>query len=142
MKRRRLILLAMLAVLIIAAGYGLVLIRRGFSAAAEPSMLEKVMARTARRLATPAGAAEEKNPLPATPENVKAGHELFLARCAGCHGADGGGQTKIGRNLYPKPPDLRIPPTQDLSDGEIHYVIRNGVRLTGMPAWGNPREEQ
>jgi len=142
MKRRRLILLAIVAVLIIVASYGIVLIRRGFSAAAEPSALEKLMAGTARRLATPAGAAKEKNPLPATPENMKAGRELFLARCAGCHGADGSGQTKIGRNLYPKPPDLRMPPTQDLSDGEIHYVIRNGVRLTGMPAWGNPREEQ
>lgn len=52
-----------------------------------------------------------------------------------CHGYDGSAQTQVGRALYPKPPDLRQPPTQQLTDGEIHYIIQNGVRLTGMPAW-------
>lgn len=46
--------------------------------------------------------------------------------------------TAIGRNLYPRVPDLRSPGTQQLTDGEIHYVIENGVQLTGMPAWGTP----
>jgi hypothetical protein len=48
-----------------------------------------------------------------------------------CHGPDGSGQTSIGHNLYPKVPDLRLPQTQNLTDGEIRYIIRNGVRLTG-----------
>jgi mono/diheme cytochrome c family protein len=121
--------LVIAATFILAAIYGIALIRRGFSAADEPSALEKVIARSARRLAVPNGAANGKNPLPATANNLKAGNEIFTARCAGCHGIDGSGQTKIGRNLYPKPPDLRLPPTQDLTDGEIHYVIQNGVRL-------------
>src|SRR4029077_18722472 len=51
-------------------------------------------------------------------------------------------ETQIGRNLYPKVPDLRLPQTQSLTDGEIHYIIKNGVRLTGMPAWGNPHQLQ
>jgi hypothetical protein len=42
----------------------------------------------------------------------------------------------IGQGLYPKPPDLRQPGTQKLSDGEIFWVIENGVRFTGMPAFG------
>ena len=57
--------------------------------------------------------------------------------CAGCHGNDGSGQTDIGRNLYPKTPDMRQPRTQNLTDGELFSIIKNGVRLTGMPAWGD-----
>jgi predicted CXXCH cytochrome family protein len=75
-------------------------------------------------------------------DNLAQAHEIFLDRCASCHGQDGAGATMIGRNLYPKPPELRIPPTQDLTDGQLHYIIQHGVRLTGMPAWGNPHEEQ
>jgi predicted CXXCH cytochrome family protein len=48
----------------------------------------------------------------------------------------------VGHNLYPKVPDLRLPQTQNLSDGEIRYIIRNGVRLTGMPGWARPHDEQ
>ncbi len=43
----------------------------------------------------------------------------------------------MGRNLYPKAPDMRLPDTQRLTDGEIYWIIENGVRLTGMPAWGD-----
>ena len=43
----------------------------------------------------------------------------------------------MGRNLYPKPPDMRLPGTQTLSDGELYSIIHNGIRLTGMPAWGD-----
>jgi hypothetical protein len=52
------------------------------------------------------------------------------------HANNGSGETEIGRNLYPKAPDMRLPETQSLSDGELYYIIRNGIRMTGMPAWG------
>jgi len=81
------------------------------------------------------------NPSKVTPETLKEAHELFIARCAVCHGADGRGQTQIGRNLYPRVPDLLSPETQELSDGEIHYIIVNGVQLTGMPGWSTPHQE-
>jgi hypothetical protein len=42
----------------------------------------------------------------------------------------------MGAHMYPPAPDMRAPLTQDLSDGELFYIIQNGVRLTGMPAWG------
>lgn len=57
--------------------------------------------------------------------------------CAQCHGNDGRGQTPMGRNLYPKAPDMTLPATQRLSDGELFAIIKNGVRLSGMPAWGD-----
>jgi len=121
---------------------GAVLIRRGFSTMDEPSALEKLVARTVRNLAIPAAARHENNPLKASPEILNEARDSFIDRCAVCHGNDGSGQTQVGRNLYPKPPDLRLPQTQNLTDGQIRYIIKNGVRLTGMPAWSHPHEEQ
>jgi predicted CXXCH cytochrome family protein len=101
-----------------------------------------MVARFVRNLSIPNRAAEESNPWKPTPGVLREAQEAFTARCAVCHGPDGRGQTTIGRNLYPKPPDLHSSLTQKLTDGQIHYIIQNGVRLTGMPAWGNPHEEQ
>ncbi len=44
----------------------------------------------------------------------------------------------LGKNMYPRPPDMREGETQNQSDGELYYTIKNGVRLTGMPAFGEP----
>ena len=142
MKRWKKILLVLVALGVLVAVYGAVLIRRGFSTMDEASALEKLVARTVRNLAIPAAARHEKNPLKASPEILNEARDSFIDRCATCHGNDGSGQTQVGRNLYPKPPDLRAPQTQNLTDGQIRYIIKNGVRLTGMPAWSHPHEKQ
>jgi len=141
MKRWKALLLVLFAVAI-AAIYGAVLIRHGFSATEEPSTLEKIVARTVRNLSIPRKARNEENPWKASPDILREAREDFTDRCVVCHGNDGSGQTQVGRNLYPKPPDLRAPQTQNLTDGQIRYIIKNGVRLTGMPAWSHPHEEQ
>jgi len=74
-------------------------------------------------------------------EVVAEGLEHFADHCAICHGNDGSGNTEIGRNLYPRSPDMRKPATQELSDGELFAIIRDGVRLTGMPGWGGTAED-
>jgi len=142
MVRLRILILAFCCLVVIAAALGLLVIRRGFSARNEPTSLEKTVARFVRNLSIPNRVAQEPNPWKPTPVVLKEAREVFTARCAACHGPDGSGQTVVGRNLYPKPPDLRSSLTQKLTDGQIHYIIQNGVRLTGMPAWGNPHEEQ
>jgi len=43
--------------------------------------------------------------------------------------------------MFPKPPDMRLSPSQDLTDGELYWIIKNGIRLTGMPAWGDPGDD-
>jgi len=132
------VLLILLAIAIFAAAYGTAVIRRGFSAADQPSAVETVVSRAVRNLGIPSSARNEKNPFAPTPEGLQEARELFTNHCAGCHGKDGNAQSEIGQNFYPKSPDLRLPATQNLTDGEIHYIIKNGVRLTGMPALGTP----
>lgn len=134
MKSRHAVLWTLVAVLIVLAAYGLRVVRRGFSAKDEPSALETGLARTIRNLSLAARTQSLKNPLPATPENLHEGREHFADHCAFCHSNDGSGNSETGRNLYPKPPDLRQPETERLSDGEIYAIIADGVRLSGMPA--------
>jgi predicted CXXCH cytochrome family protein len=131
----------MLTVFVVAAIALAALVRRGFRATTAPSGFETVVARTVRNFAIPSRARNEQNPLEDTAENLQEGREDFIARCASCHGNDGSGITQIGQNLYPRAPDLRGPQTQNLRDGEIHYIIENGVQLSGMPAWRNPHQE-
>jgi mono/diheme cytochrome c family protein len=58
-----------------------------------------------------------------------------------CHGNNGKGQTAMGPNFYPKAPDMTLPEIQAKSDGELFATIENGIRLTGMPAWGDGTAE-
>ena len=138
MKRRRSIYV-LLSLLVIVAGIGVLgwsMLSRGFSARDEPSSAEAYVARGFRRLAMPRKAREVRNPVKSSPEVLAAAMEHYADHCATCHGNDGSGRTLVGRGLYPKPPDMTLPATQQLSDGELYYVIENGVRLTGMPAFG------
>src|SRR5262249_52708162 len=129
--------LAVLAITVLIAGMAYV-IARGFSARAEPSAAEAFIARRLRLLAIPRAARDATNPVPASPEVFADAMEHFADHCAFCHANDGSGNTAIGEGLYPKPPDMRQPDTQRLSDGELFYIIQNGVRFTGMPAFGTP----
>ena len=115
--------------------------RRGFSALDEPSVVEAVMARTMRRLAAPSDLRGRRNPLPATSEVLAEGREHFADHCATCHGNDGKGQTAFGPKMYPRVPDMTLDETQSQSDGELFATIENGIRLTGMPAFGNGTAE-
>ena len=124
------------AVVVVSVWYGIVLVERGFSARERPSAIEKLVATTARQLAVPSRYRQLRNPLSASPDNLHAGMEHFADHCATCHANDGSGDTSFGKGLYPKPPDMRIQETQNKSDGELYYTIENGIRLSGMPAFG------
>lgn len=115
---------------------GWLIVRRGFSARAEPSAIEAFVARRVRSLATSAEARQALNPVAASQEILSEAMAHFAGHCAFCHANDGSGDTPIGKGLYPKPPDLRHPATQNLTDGELFSIIHNGIRLTGMPAFG------
>lgn len=138
----RKILLTMLVVLL-ASGAALYwfVTSHGFSAREKPTSYEAWLARRARSLATEPGSRDLKNPVVATPLNVAEARDHFADHCAVCHANNGSGETTMGRNMYPPAPDMRKSDTQNLTDGELFYIIRNGIRFTGMPGWGGEDEE-
>ncbi len=128
-----------IVILVIVAGLIIWLVRwmsGGFSAREQPSALETFLARTSLALSMPSKAKEEKNPFTASEDLLRGARNRYEDNCALCHANNGSGLTDVGKNLYPKPPDLRGLQAQNLTDGELYYIIHNGIRLTGMPAWG------
>lgn len=78
------------------------------------------------------------------PKSADIGQGLrhYQASCLQCHGAPGIDAAGWSRHMQPQPPLLWEEPTQQLSDGELFYVICNGVRMTGMPAFGGEHRKQ
>jgi mono/diheme cytochrome c family protein len=136
LKISALILGGAMVVLGLGAAAAALLLHDGVSASATPTKTEAFLARHARRLAMPSNARATVNPIAPTAENLREARLHFADHCAICHGNDGNGDTMLGRGMYPKPPDLRMANTQNLSDGELFWTIEHGVRFTGMPAFG------
>ena len=131
-----LLFLGLAAVCAVGVWVGYQLFTTGFSAKTEPHAIEVFMARQIRHLAIPIEQRNAPNPVPLSPDLLQEGLAHFADHCATCHANDGSGQTPIGKNVYPKAPDLRLADTQSMSDGELFWVIHNGIRFTAMPAWG------
>ena len=126
--------------LVVLAGTVLELNARGFSAREQPAQVERWLARLARATAIPTEAKRRANPIPDTPEVLAEARAHWADHCAGCHANDGSGDTQTGKRTYPPSPDMRQADTQRLTDGELFYIIQNGVRFTAMPAWGGDSE--
>jgi mono/diheme cytochrome c family protein len=107
----------------------------GCAASNHPSPEETGLANAAKDVTIPLEAGKMKNPLPETDEVVSQGQEVFLGSCAQCHGADARGDTNVGRSMTPPAMDLSSAHVQHWSDAELFWIVQNGVRLTGMPAW-------
>jgi mono/diheme cytochrome c family protein len=112
----------------------------GFSARARPSSMEEFAAQTAREMALPRDAREKRNPVTNSPDVLVEAGEHWADHCAICHANDGSGDTTMGRQMYPPAPDMRKEHTQRMSDGELFYIIENGIRLSGMSAWGTGKD--
>lgn len=141
MKRGQVLFIAVGLLLVALASWGFAVVRRGFSARDEPSRAEAFIARKLRRASFPASARRLRNQVSNSEKVLTQARAHFADHCASCHGNDGKGKTTVGQNLYPKAPDLSGVETQSLSDGELFYTIKNGVRLSGMPAWGSDTAE-
>jgi mono/diheme cytochrome c family protein len=91
-----------------------------------PGRFETAVARRLRCFSIPGEAKAEKNPVSSSPALLQESARHFADHCASCHAND----------------DMRLAATQQLSDGELYYVIHNGIRWTGMPAWGASGDDQ
>jgi mono/diheme cytochrome c family protein len=135
-------LLGLVVVFFVAVGLAVHSIAsRGLSAHDEPSLAEEILAHAMRRWATPSSMRDRGNPVQPTEEVQADALAHFADHCATCHANDGSGDTAIGSGLYPKVPDMREAQTQSLTDGELFSIIEHGIRLTGMPGWGNGTED-
>lgn len=135
-------LLAMVVLVIIGMLGTLVFVKRtGLSARAKPGPVETSVARRLRALAVPGDYERLKNPILANPESIRHGMSHFADHCAVCHANNGSGDTEMGKGMFPPAPDMRLAATQNLSDGTLFYIIEQGVRFTGMPAWGTGTTE-
>ena len=143
MKKRSIWELAVLS-LVIAVTLGVLVgvyfVTAGVSARPQPGAVETFVARTVRNLAIGWHAGHPPNPVPNTEAAIAEGRAHFADHCASCHANDGSGDTEMGRGLYPRSPDMRLAATQNLEDHELFYIIENGIRLTGMPAWGTGKK--
>ncbi len=83
----------------------------------------------------PVSAKKLKNPLTASADTIDAGKQLFNKHCASCHGADGKSKTDIAAAMKKKPTDLTAKEMRGITDGEIYWVVANGITKSGMPAF-------
>ncbi len=113
-----------------------------FSAAKPPGRLEEKLATFALNRSIERHAPKVANPLARSPEAVAAGLALFRTHCVACHGAPGVDPTEGGASLNPPAPGLTLARVQARSDGELKWIVSNGIRMTGMPAFGASRSEE
>jgi mono/diheme cytochrome c family protein len=75
------------------------------------------------------------------PAKVQMGVAPYAAHCAVCHGAPGVPKGDIAEGMYPQPPDLAVA-AQQYSAGELFWIIKHGIKMTGMPAWADYSDEE
>src|SRR5712691_5577891 len=102
--------------------------------AREPGSMETAMARNIKQRIT-VGGKHEKNPLPTTEENIHAGRENFSHYCMVCHGLDGQNTgVPFAEKMSPPVPSLNSTAVQGYTDGQLKWIIDNGIFPSGMPA--------
>jgi predicted CXXCH cytochrome family protein len=128
-------LLCTVAVLLVAA-YAFIM-WEGSSSRGDAPRLESSIAQWLLNRTVPEHERALPNPLRANSDlaDLSAGQTLYRQKCDICHAYNGSGKTEIAAGEYPRPPDLRDPIVQRMTDGEILFHITNGIRHTGMPAW-------
>lgn len=83
-----------------------------------------------------------ENPFANSPTAVAMGLEHFASNCLPCHGAPSAPAAEFAQSLHPPAPKLTVPRIQALTDGELFWTVKNGVKMTGMPGFGSSHEDQ
>jgi len=99
-----------------------------------PGSFETRFMQVAKRHVT-VGGKSDVNPLSDTEENIRAGRANFTSYCMVCHGLDGQNTgVPFAEKMSPPVPTLNSPAVQAYSDGQLHWIIQNGIFPSGMPA--------
>jgi mono/diheme cytochrome c family protein len=141
MKRWILLVLIALALAAVVVIVGFTQIK--LDALQEPGHLETVVATQAKHLLVRWSSREG---IPTAPTNLQAsieeGDKLYGTECAMCHGPDGHTATDAGRWMYPRASDLISSAVQQYSDRELFWIVKNGIRLSGMPGFGKVESDE
>jgi len=131
-------------ILIVAGAAAFVIASGRFPVAATnpPSDLEKAVATLALRRSVARLAPRAENPVKAAPEVLAKGLGHYRSMCLTCHGAGTVDPSPIGEGLNPPAPDLTQRSVQSKTDAELFWIVQNGIRMTGMPAFGPTHEDQ
>ncbi len=130
--RNTVTILLLVVVLIVIA-----LMRFNLTALREPGRLETLAANWATHFFISRASRHGIPPRPLDRKaSIASGGTLFGLECSICHGSDGRGQTSMGRWMYPRVADLTSQRVQSYSDQELFWIVQNGIRYTGMPAFG------
>jgi mono/diheme cytochrome c family protein len=139
----RLFILGVLSVLVVSLVLGLLLVSSGIlsvSALREGGVMDDLLGHVSRR--SIAHHAEERaNPILDDRTTRAVGLLHYKTNCLPCHGAPGVEGSEFAKGLNPPPPDLTADATQSMSDGELFWVVSNGIRMTGMPAFSPTHDE-
>lgn len=99
-----------------------------------PPKLESHIAMSAMDNSVDRHAARVNNPVPPTDDNLIEGLKIYTMNCALCHGGIDRQPSTLASSFYPPVPNLILHPPDD-PEWHLFYIIHNGVRYTGMPAW-------
>jgi mono/diheme cytochrome c family protein len=112
------------------------------AASVPPGALETRVARFALDRAVARRAPKGPNPLKPDAEVLRAGLTHYRQMCVSCHGAPGVDASEAGEGLNPPAPDLTLGRVQKRTDGELFWLVQNGIRMTGMPAFGPTHKDE
>ena len=116
--------------------------RFNVAATAPPDMIDK-MAPWALDKALERRSKEVTDPIAKDAGAVARGLTHYRENCLPCHGAPGVEPAEFHEGMNPSPPDIDAPALQQDSDAELFWVVKNGIRMTGMPAFGvNHKDEE
>jgi mono/diheme cytochrome c family protein len=118
------------------------LMRFNLTALQEPGRLETLVSNRATRFVVRRASRLGIPPRPLdTKSTIGRGSALYCMDCIVCHGPDGHAQTPVGRWMYPRAADLSGEQVQSYSDRELFWIVQNGIRFTGMPAFSEVETE-
>jgi mono/diheme cytochrome c family protein len=141
MRLRVIIVLAIIVAGAVAAVVGFNRIK--LDALHEPGTAETFLATNIKKILIARSSRQGIRPAPTDLKaSIKEGETVYGTDCSMCHGMDGRTPTDTGRWMYPRASDLTSPTVQQYSDRELFWIIKNGIRLTGMPAFGKVEPDE
>jgi mono/diheme cytochrome c family protein len=133
---------ATLLLIVVLGGFIFATGRFNVAATTPPDMIDKV-APWALDKALERRSKDVTDPIARDAGAIARGMTHYRENCLPCHGAPGIEPEEFHEGMNPSPPDIDAPALQHDTDAELFWVVKNGIRMTGMPAFGvNHKDEE